>query len=111
MTKGSINIRQQRNRVMKGKLSKAQRLRRVKAHRKATAKWYKQSGKEYYREYYERNKQRISEIQWKYSHSKKGKEAIARYESQTKRVKQKAVNQQHYRDRKKAKGKAKRGKK
>jgi len=90
---------------MKGKLSKTQRLKRIKAHRKATAKWYKKSGKEYYKQYYEENKKRISEIQWKYSHSKKGKQAIARYESKVIRRKQKAVNQQNYRDRLKAKAK------
>ncbi len=109
MTSSRLNIRQPRKRIMKGKLTKAQRLKRKKAHQKATSKWYKKSGKEYYKEYYERNKKRIAEIQWKYTHSKKGKEAIARYESKPSRKKQKAINQQNYRDRLKAK--AKRGKK
>ncbi len=84
----------------KGKVSKAQAKRSIEKHREAVKNWYSRN-KGYFRDYYHKNKDQIKANFDRYRKSKKGREAIQRYEMSPERRKAKTIWMREYRASKK----------
>ena len=80
------------------KISKAEAKRIKQRHRIAVRKWYKEN-KDYFKEYYFTHRKQIKENYDRYRKSKKGMEAIDRYETKPSRRKAKTEWMRKYRAR------------
>lgn len=82
------------------KVSKAETKRIIERHRSAVRKWYDEN-KEYFKEYYYTHRKQIKENYDNYRKSRKGIEAINRYETKPARRKAKTEWMRNFREQQK----------